>query len=198
MQGNDWKIRVATVDDAKEIAAIYAPYVQQTAITFEYEVPTVEEFRRRIDNTLKKYPYLVAEQDGEIVGYAYASQFHPRAACQWDVETTVYIHTGQKRSGIGKALYAELEKILKMQHFLNMNASIACAEAADEHLTKDSIYFHEKMGYKKVGAFHNCGFKFGHWYHLMWMEKHIGEHTENPIPIRLFPEIEEEYKRNGN
>lgn len=186
------EIRVATVEDAQEILGIYAPYIEKTAITFEYVVPTVEEFAKRIQSTLENYPYLVAELDGEIVGYAYASQFHPRAACRWDVETTVYVKQERKGLGIGKALYQELEYILKRQNFLNLNASIAYVDGEDPYVTDASIRFHERMGYRKVGEFHQCGLKFGRWYSLVWMEKHIGEHIGNPLPIKTFPMITKE------
>ena len=136
-------IRVATPDDAKALLDLYAPYVEQTAITFEYEVPTVEEFRERIEHTLKRYPYLVAELDGAPVGYAYVSPFKERAAYDWSVETSIYVGMEYKRFGIGSKLYDALEKILKKQRILNVNACIAYPRQEDEYLTMDSVYFHE-------------------------------------------------------
>lgn len=193
----EYLIRVATPEDGKKLLEIYAPYIRETAITFEYEVPSVEAFSRRIESTLETYPYLVAEKDGEILGYAYASQFHPRAACQWDVETTVYIKQDKKMQGLGKALYEALEAILRDQNYLNLNASIAYVEADDPYVTKDSIQFHERMGYQKIGEFHKCGYKFGRWYNLIWMEKHIGEHEEYPRKTIKFTDIRGEQK-DGN
>ena len=105
MEKNKLQIRVATKEDAEALLAIYAPYVEKTAITFEYEVPSIEEFRCRIQETLKKYPYLVAEKNGKIVGYAYAGAFHARPAYDWAVETSIYVSELQKGEGIGKALY---------------------------------------------------------------------------------------------
>ena len=102
------RIRPAKPEDAEKLLAIYAPYVEQTAITFEYEVPTVEEFRERIHNTLKKYPYLVAEQGEEPVGYAYVGPFHDRPAYDWAVETSIYVDQNKKRMGIGKKLHEAL------------------------------------------------------------------------------------------
>ena len=99
-------IRVATEADAEALLVIYAPYVEHTAITFEYTVPTVEEFAGRIRQTLKKYPYLVAERNGEILGYVYVGPFHQREAYGWAVETTIYVQSGSKRFGIGRELYA--------------------------------------------------------------------------------------------
>ena len=101
-------IRLATPEDAVEILKIYAPYVENTAISFEYEVPSEEEFRERIESTLKRYPYIVAEQEGRIIGYAYVSIFHERKAYDWAVETSIYVDKDYKRSGCGKLLYQEI------------------------------------------------------------------------------------------
>ena len=166
-------IRIARAEDAEELLRIYAPYVKETAITFEYEVPTVEEFKERIIKTLQKYPYLVAEVDGEAVGYAYAGAFKERAAYDWAVESTVYIKNNKRKMGIGSELYNALEKILHMQNIINVNACIAYTDNDDEYLTKGSVMFHENMGYKTVGRFHKCGYKFNKWYDMVWMEKHL-------------------------
>lgn len=177
-------IRFATPSDAAELLAIYAPYVEQTAITFEYVVPTVAEFEERISRTLKKYPYLVAELDGEILGYAYAGEFKSRAAYAWNVETSIYIKQDKKRLGIGRLLYEELERLLKEQGVLNLYACIAYPEEEEEHLTKDSVRFHESLGYRLIGTFYQCGYKFNRWYHMVWMEKLIGEHLEEQPPVK--------------
>ena len=189
---NEIMIRVATPDDAKALLALYAPYVEQTAITFEYEVPSVEEFRERIKHTLERYPYLVAEMDGTPVGYAYVSPFKERAAYDWAVETSIYVGMEYKRLGIGRKLYDELERILKQQGILNVNACIAYPREEDEHLTMDSVHFHERLGYRMVGCFHDCGYKFDRWYDMVWMEKMIGEHISGQPDIVLFPELTDE------
>lgn len=183
-------IRIATKEDAKELLKIYAPYVENTAITFEYEVPSIQEFENRIENVLKKFPYLVAEQDGELIGYAYVSPFKSRAAYQWAVETSIYVKMDAKRQGIGRKLYEKLEVILKKQGIINMNACIASPIKEDEHLTNDSVYFHEKLGYDMVGKFHSCGYKFNQWYDMVWMEKFIGEHQANQPKVIPFKELE--------
>ena len=157
------RIRPAKPEDAEKLLAIYAPYVEQTAITFEYEVPTVEEFRERIHNTLKKYPYLVAEQGGEPVGYAYVGPFHDRPAYDWAVETSIYVDQNKKRMGIGKKLHEALEEELRNRGFLNMNACIAYPAQEDEYLTRNSVEFHAHLGYRMVGQFHQCGYKFHRW-----------------------------------
>lgn len=186
------KLRVATVSDAAELLKIYAPYVTDTAITFEYDVPTLEDFEGRIAHTLEKYPYFVVELNGEIVGYAYASAFHPRAAYGWAAETSIYVRRDMKRMGLGRTLYDALETTLKAQGVLNLNACIACPDVDDEYLTRNSISFHAHLGYSMVGEFHNCGYKFGRWYNMVWMEKMLGEHVDDQPPIKRFDEVRAE------
>ncbi len=172
----DYKIRTATEDDAAALLEIYDYYVRETAITFEYDTPSLEEFKDRIRNIREKFPYLVIEQGKEILGYAYASSFHPRAAYQWCVEMTIYIDKDVRRGGLGRMLYTELERQLKDMGILNLYACIGYPDEEDEHLTFDSVHFHEKMGYKLNGKFTKCGYKFNRWYNMVWMEKIIGEH----------------------
>ena len=172
----DYSIRTATPDDAKELVAIYDYYVKETAITFEYETPSVEEFRGRIEKVLEKYPYIVIEKGKEILGYAYASTFKDRDAYQWSVELSIYIQKDVRRAGLGRMLYDELERRLKAQGILNLYACIGYPDEEDEHLTLDSVKFHEKLGYSMIGKFNKCGYKFGIWYSMVWMEKLIGEH----------------------
>jgi phosphinothricin acetyltransferase len=188
-------IRVATVEDARQLLDIYAPYVENTAVTFEYTVPSIEEFRKRIGQTLKKYPYLVAEQDGKILGYAYAGSFQPRAAYGWAVESSVYVHCECKKQGVGRALYKALENVLFMQNIINVNACIATPVEEDEYLSADSVKFHERMGYRLVGEFYKCGYKFNRWYNMVWMEKHLCEHPDDPASVKAFPEIASEIKK---
>lgn len=185
-------IRTATPDDAERLVAIYAPYVEHTAISFEYEVPSVEEFRRRIAHTLEKYPYLAAVVDGEILGYAYVSPFVGRAAYDWSVETSIYLDEKARHKGIGKALYAALEEILGRMHITNLNACIGAPredEGPDEHLDNNSIEFHTHLGYSMVGRFHYSGYKFGRWYDMVWMEKMIGDHSVPAEPILRFSDV---------
>lgn len=186
-------IRAALEEDAQELLEIYAPYVLGTAITFEYEVPSLQEFAGRIRHTLKKFPYLVAVRDGSILGYAYVSPFKARPAYDWAVETSIYIRTDMRRRGIGKRLYEKLEDILKVQNILNMNACIGYPAEEDAHLTKDSVIFHEHLGYRMVGEFRQCGYKFHTWYNMVWMEKHIGEHQKEQALVRNFDEIREQF-----
>ncbi len=169
-------IRSAFADDAEKLLEIYSYYVTNTAISYEYEVPSCEEFRQRIETTLKKYPYLVLEKDGELLGYAYAAPFKPREAYRYSVETTIYLKKGLQKKGYGRILLTALENELTERGFTNANACIAFTEPDDEYLNRNSMEFHSHMGYTLVGRFHKCAYKFGRWYDMIWMEKHIGEH----------------------
>ncbi len=172
----DYKIRYANIDDAEALSEIYSHYVLNTAVSFEYEAPSSEEFRKRISDTLEKYPYIVIENDGGIVGYAYAGPFKTREAYKYSVETTIYLKNGLQKKGYGKALLCYLEKELADRGFTNANACIAYTETEDEYLNNNSMQFHEYMGYSFVGRFHKCAYKFDRWYDMIWMEKFVGEH----------------------
>lgn len=182
-------IRMATESDAKEIQRIYSPYVTDTAITFEYEVPSVDEISQRIRETLRTYPYIVALEEDRVVGYAYAAAFRKRAAYDWSVETTVYIERDSRGRGLGKKLYSALEEILKRQNIINLNACIAYAPVEDAYLSNTSVAFHEHLGYTMAGHFTKCGYKFGTWYDIVWMEKMLGEHPGRPDPVIPITEI---------
>lgn len=185
----DISLRIASPADAPALAAIYAPYVERTAITFEYEAPTPDEFAGRIERTLRRYPYIVAELDGAPIGYAYAGPFHTRAAYGWAAETSIYVRGDIRRRGAGRELYAALERLLARQGVLNMNACVAWPEVEDEYLTRDSVRFHERMGFARVGEFHRCGYKFGRWYGMVWLEKLIGAHSGQPEPVVPFERL---------
>ncbi len=168
------EIRTVTPDDAERLLEIYSYYVKNTAISFEYEVPSIEEFRERIVNITKKYPYICAISDGVIIGYAYAGVFHARKAYEHSVELSIYVDLERRRGGCGRALYDALGERLKAQGIKNLYAGVALPpKKEDEYLTFDSFKFHKKMGFKKVGHFRACGIKFGRWYDLVYMEKII-------------------------
>ena len=164
-------IRNATVDDAVALAAIYAPYVSDTAVSFEIEPPTSGEFAKRITRTLERFPYLVAEVGGLVAGYAYAGSFKERAAYDTSVELSIYIAESFQGRGIGRALYAALERELVRRGKTNLYACIAYPPTEDEYLTYASVRFHERMGFAIVGRFHGCARKFGRTYDMVWMEK---------------------------
>lgn len=202
-------VRSAKIEDAQCILNIYSYYVKNTAITFEYDVPALLEFQRRMKETMKKYPYLVIERDGIIQGYAYAGVFKGRAAYDWSCELTIYIDCKARKCGLGRKLYDALEAELRDMGILNLYACIAYpivekealhpkeasypkeaphpkeAKLPWEYLTKNSAEFHAHMGFTKVGEFHQCGYKFGHWYDMIWMEKIIGKHQENQPYVKF-------------
>ena len=178
------EIMPVKTEDAEELLSIYAPYVRDTAISFEYEVPSLADFQDRIRSVSSALPYIKAVEDGEILGYAYAGKFKNRKAYDWSVEVTVYVRKDSRRSGVGKLLYHALEDSLKRIGVLNMNACIARPKKNDEYLSDDSYHFHEKMGFHLVGTFHNSGYKFDTWYDMIWMEKIIGEHQKNQCSVR--------------
>lgn len=159
-------IRSVQLADAKAIRAIYQPYVTETAITFEVDVPTVQEFERRITKTLAQFPYLVAVVEGKVVGYAYASTYYARAAYDWTVELSIYVAKEMRGKGVGSALYEALEEELKARGYLRFLSCIAVPNEA-------SISMHKKRGYVQVAHFPKIGFKFNQWHDIVWMQKTI-------------------------
>lgn len=183
-------LRFATPNDAEEIRSIYAPYVTDTAVTSEYEIPTIEEFQNRIYNTLKKYPYLIALKDNELIGYMYTSPVNIRAAYNWAAETSIYIRQHCRRTGAGSKLYKALFHISKKQHIVNLYARIAYADPEDEYLVNHSARFHHTIGFEQVARFHKVFHKFGRWYDALWVEKILGDHSEGVMSdVIPFPEL---------
>lgn len=191
------RLRAARLSDAAELLAIYAPYVEDTAISFETVVPSLEEFTQRMLQRLPRYPYLVAERGGELLGYAYLSPFVGRAAYDWAAETTIYLRADTRRMGVGKMLYAALESLARAQGIINLEACIGWTDTPDEHLTNNSAEFHAHLGYRMVGRFYKCGYKFGTWYDMVWMEKLLGGHPDKPRDIIPFSELDSETLRKA-
>ena len=185
-------IRMATVADAAALREIYLPYVRSTAVTFELEDPTLEDFAERVRKTLERYPYIVAVEEGEIVGYAYASAFRPRAAYLHSIETSIYMRMDYRGKGVGRRLYETLAKLLVLQNVFNMEACIAHCDPADEYVPATSRLFHERLGFKLVGKFNKCAHKFGRWYDMIWMERILGDHVASPEPFKPLPEVDKE------
>lgn len=174
-------IREAIPDDAAQIQAIYAPIVSATTISFELEPPSVDDIRQRILHTAPKLPWLVCERD-EILGYAYASQHRSRAAYQWSVDVSVYVHEQARRMHIGRALYTALFKILALQGFFNAYAGIALPNPA-------SVGIHESLGFVPVGVYRGVGYKLGAWHDVGWWQLALTQRTDNPAPPRTLDEI---------
>ena len=192
---SDILIRPAVPEDAAGLLSIYAPYVEDTAITFEWEVPSLEAFRDRMVRILGDHPYLAAERDGELLGYAYTGPFVGRSAYSWSAETTIYLRMDCRKQGVGGRLYRALEEVSRARGIRNLYACIGDPEEEDEYLTRNSQRFHEHMGYGLVGRFDRCGYKFGRWYHMIWMEKLIGPHEDRPSPVIPFRELPPETLR---
>ncbi len=170
-------IRLATPDDAAAVQHIYGPVVRDTVISFEKEVPPVDEMRRRMAETLTAHPWLVCERAGEVIGYAYAGRHRARAAYDWSVEVTVYIHPAWHRRGIGRALYASLFAVLRLQGFYNAYAGVALPNPG-------SVGLHEAVGFQPVGVYRQVGFKFGAWHDVGWWQLALQPKPADPRPIR--------------
>lgn len=138
---------------------------------------------------MKRYPYLVILKDGHIEGYAYAGVFVGRAAYDWSCEMTVYLDHNAQKCGMGRQIYEALENELRKMGVLNLYACIGYPEGNDKYLTTNSADFHTHLGSVKVGEFHKCGYKFGRWYNMIWMEKIIGKHSFDQKPIIHYPQI---------
>ena len=168
-------LRIATEADVSAILSIYAPYILNSTATFEYDVPTEAEFSQRFREITAQFPWLVWEEQGRVLGYAYASAPYSRAAFQWCAEPTVYLLPEARGKGIAAALYEALEKILKIQGYQVLYALITAENSP-------SIRLHEKCGYTLQAHFPNCGFKFGRWLGLYWMEKRLNS-VESPSNV---------------
>lgn len=179
-------IRLAMLSDSEAILNIYAPYVKDTAISFETEIPDVYEFSRRIENILKQYPYLVYQIGDEIAGYAYASKHRERAAYQYDVDVSVYVLQKYHGSRIAFKLYNCLFKILKELGYYNAYAAYTVPNEKSEK-------FHNKFGFNIIGTHHKTGYKFGKWHDVVWFEKTINEHDNKPNALKLMSELSFEY-----
>ena len=177
------EIRLATEADAEALLAIYTPIVLKTAISFELEPPSVEEFQNRIRSTLTRTPWLVCEIEGDVAGYAYAGPLRARAAYQWSVEVTVYVHSDYRRHGVGSAVYTSLFECLRLQGFMNAYGGIALPNPG-------SVSLHERMGFVHIGTYHNVGYKLGGWHDVGWWQLELTSPTDAPTPPWLLSEVE--------
>lgn len=170
---NDFEIREVHIEDAERLVEIYSYYVLNTAVSFEYDVPSVDEFKERIRHTKEKYPYLVCLKGNRIIGYVYAGPYSAREAYSWTVSTSIYVDRDYRRCGAGAMLYRVLEEELRKQGIINLLAGVAYNDEEDEYLSHDSYQFHIKEGYTKVAHIKSVGKKFDRWYDLFWFQKKI-------------------------
>ena len=169
-------IRPATEKDIPEILAIYAPYAEHSTATFEYDVPCLRSFTQRFLDITAQYPWLVWEEEGKLLGYAYASAPYSRAAFSWCAEPSIYLRPEARGRAIGRQLYTVLEEILARQGYQVLYALITSENT-------ESVIFHQKMGYERKVLFSDCGFKFNRWLGLIWMEKRIKiVHSPSELP----------------
>ena len=176
-------IRTARESDASGIQAIYGPVVSSTAISFEYEVPSVEEMASRIRKTLPQYPWLVCEKEGKIAGYAYAGPFRTRAAYQWCAEVTVYVGAEFRKQGVARELYETLFGYLRELGYCRAVAGITLPNPA-------SVAAHEALGFRKVGVFAKLGFKQGAWHDVGFWELELRERPKEPEPPKRWSDFE--------
>ena len=176
------EITVTKDDHIKDILDIYSYYIINSPATFEIDIPEYDEFKSRVYNIQKKYPYLTALYNNKIVGFAYAAPLRTRKAYDYSCETTIYIHHEYLNKSIGKALYNKLFDYIKKQNIINIYACITSSN-------KESVLFHEKYGFEKVAHFHKCGYKFNLWHDILWLEKIISNHNTPPKPFINFNDL---------
>jgi phosphinothricin acetyltransferase len=180
-----FEIKLASADDAAAIAAIYAPYVAATPVSFEYDPPTAEEIAARIAKVREaELPWLVAkDESGKLLGYAYATKHKERAGYQWCVESSVYVDPSLHRSGVGRALYTKLFDVLRRLGYQNVYAGAALPNEQSEK-------FHESFGFKVAGRYENVGYKLGRWHNTVWWHKTLGPLPDEPSSPRPLSSIE--------
>jgi phosphinothricin acetyltransferase len=172
-------IRLATEADAAQLLEIYAPFCLSTPVSFEMEPPSLDEMRLRIAAVLPSYPWLVCEEDGLILGYAYASKHRERAAYVWSVDVSAYVRDGRRRGGLGRALYTALFAILRLQGYYNAVAGVTLPNPGSEGL-------HRSMGFQPVGVYPNIGYKCGGWHDVAWSQLALREPERVPrLPLPL-------------
>lgn len=175
-------IRVAKPSDAQAILDIYAPYIINTSLTFETEVPSMEQFAARISHYLEYWPWLVYESGGRIAGYAYASRYRERTAYQWSVECSVYVHDDYFRKGIARELYTRLFSLLKTQGFTTVYAVINLPN-------ERSVTFHESMGFRHFATYEKVGYKLGRWKNVGWWQLQLNKYVDDPPPPVKFSKL---------
>ena len=178
------ELRIASAEDSAALLAIYEPYIE-TAVTFEYTLPSIQEFAGRIVETMAGYPYLVCQEAGQILGYAYARRAQARAAYQWNAELSVYMAPAHTGRGLGGALYRALLDLLRMQGVKTAYGVVAQPNPHSEAL-------HLRLGFAVLGTCRKAGYKCGAWHDVIWFEKELAPHGNGPAPLTPFPELPQE------
>jgi Sortase and related acyltransferases len=179
-------IRLAERKDIPGILEIYSPYITDTSVTFEEEIPSEESFWKRMQGIMEELPFLVCEINGKIAGYAYASGYRSRASYRWSKEVSVYIHPDFQRKRVGHALYTSLNEIIRYQGIANLLAIVTMPN-------EPSVAFHEHFGYIKCAEFSKVGYKLNRWQNVGWFELFIQDENEPPkeriIPLNEITEL---------
>lgn len=175
-------VREASPEDASRILEIYAPYVRETTFTFEYEVPSLAEFEQRMAGIMERFPYLVCEDEGRVIAYAYAGTYMTRAAYDWCVDLSVYTDPEERGRGAGTMLYRALFSVLKEMHIQNLYAVITGEN-------QQSVQFHRKLGFETFAVYSKVGYKHGKWLDVFWMQAFLGEHEQPPKKVVWAPDL---------
>ena len=181
-------VRAATPQDAEQLLEIYTPFVisedcSVSNVSFELTAPSLAEFRQRIVDISSKYPYLVGEKNGQILGYVYCHPYRERLAYQWSVEVTIYLAPAGQGKGLGRLLYETMEKLLCLQ---GVTMAYSCITLGNEHSNK----MHEALGYRLIGTFPNSGYKNGQWLDTVWLEKQLQPCPKQPDNIKSWRELD--------
>ena len=181
-------VRAATPQDAEQLLEIYTPFVisedcSVSNVSFELTAPSLAEFRQRIVDISSKYPYIVGEKDGQILGYVYCHPYRERLAYQWSVEVTIYLAPAGQGKGLGRLLYETMEKLLCLQ---GVTMAYSCITVGNDH----SIKMHEAVGYRLIGTFTNSGYKNGQWLDTVWLEKQLQPCPKQPDNIKSWRELD--------
>ena len=181
-------VRAATPQDAEQLLEIYTPFVisedcSVSNVSFELTAPSLAEFRQRIVDISSKYPYLVGEKDGQILGFVYCHPYRERLAYQWSVEVTIYLAPAGQGKGLGRLLYETMEKLLCLQ---GVTMAYSCITVGNDH----SIKMHEAVGYRLIGTFTNSGYKNGQWLDTVWLEKQLKPCPKQPDNITSWRELD--------
>jgi len=179
---NKFKIRLITENDISDVLEIYKPYLLNTIISFEYEVPSLHEFAERVNTITEEFPWLVCVNNDKIIGYAYACKFRYRTAYQWSPESTIYLAPEFQGAGIARILYNTLFSVLRLQGYINV---FACIGLPNER----SVRFHKSVGFEEIGIFKKVGYKLGNWHDTQWFQLRLNEHIQHPHAPKTITEI---------